>query len=155
MSEENAEVTVETTETVEELQERLRKAEAKIVDMKKSTTPAKEEAPKVETQGFDEDAFEKKYEEKKFFESNPDMVEYKEMLLEKVSKWNSWKEAKLLVENSDSTIAERKKTNSMDISWKPAVWGNKITQEQISKLPPMERAEIYKMQANGEIEVVV
>jgi 2-methylcitrate dehydratase PrpD len=109
MSEENAEVTVETTETVESLKAALSKAEAKIVDMKKSTTPAEKlEEATIAPTGFDDNAFEKKYEEKKFFEANPDMLEYKDKLTEKTALGNSWADAKMLVESSDETIANRK-----------------------------------------------
>ena len=143
MSEENAEVTVETTKTTEELQESLRKAEAKIVEMKKSVTPPERKEEEVaevkteptETKGFDDEAFERKYEEKKFFESNPEMSEYKDKILEKTALGISLNEAKLLVENSDETIANRKVASQMNFTdWDASEWVKTYTQEALYEL---------------------
>jgi hypothetical protein len=89
MSEENAQGSVENTETVETLSEKLRKAEAKIVDMKKSTTQNDNEEDNVvenKSNSFDETTYMRLREEEKFFEANPDMLEYKEKVLAKVAK---------------------------------------------------------------------
>ena len=159
MSEENAVDTVETTETVEELQARLRKAEARIVDMKKSTTPSEnEEDTSVETPTpwFNEDLFEKKYAEKEFFKANPDMAEYKEQLSEYVSKGIDWEKAKKLVELDDPTIANRKVAQQTNFT----SWDNPNTEiytmEQladIGKKNPSKYAKLIEDYKAGKIKV--
>lgn len=157
MSEENAEVTVETTKTAEELQESLRKAEAKIVELKKTTATPKEEPKeevKTETTGFDENTYKKLREEEKFFESNPDMVEYKDKLKEKVAKGYSWKDAKLSVENDDETIANRKAASQMNFTgWEPASTKTTYSMADISKMTPEKRVEVYKLKAAWKVDV--
>ena len=87
MSENNADGTVETPLEVE-LKAKLKKAEAKIVEQKKSTKeevtdePAKEEP----TASMTRDDFDKRYEERKFFENNPDLAEFKESITSYTSK---------------------------------------------------------------------
>lgn len=157
MSTENAEVTVETTETID-WEQRAKKAEAKIVDMKKSVTPKEEstEEVKTETTGFDEEAFERKYEEKKFFEANPDMLEYKDKLAEYTSKGIWFKEAKILVENSDETIANRKVASQINFTSWDTPSSNHYTMEtlaQIWKVNPWKYAEIIADYKKGKVQV--
>ena len=155
MSEENAEVTVETTKTAEELQESLRKAEAKIVELKKATATPKEdpkEEGKTETTGFDENTYKKLREEEKFFESNPDMVEYKDKLQEKIAKGYSWKDAKLSVENDDETIANRKAASQMNFT-KTDSWAEKMTYTlaQLEALPQWEYEKVMDLKSQGKV----
>lgn len=116
MSTENAEVPVETTETID-WEQRARKAEAKIVDMKKSVTP-KEEEPNEEKpqEAMTKDQLEAFYAEKKFFENNPDMMEYKDKITEYTSKGIDFEKAKLLVEADDETIRNRKVASQMNFT---------------------------------------
>ena len=158
MSTENAEGTVENTKTAEELQESLRKAEAKIVELKKSTATPKEEpqeeAPKAETVGFDEEAFEKKYEEKKFFEANPDMLEYKDKLAEYTSKGIWFKEAKLLVENSDETIANRKVASQTNFtSWDVPQAQATYTRADLENMTQSEYNNAKALQEQGKVTI--
>lgn len=154
MAEENAEVTVETTETVESMQAKLAKAEAKIVEMKKSTTPAEPEPVTTETNGFDDAAFERKYDEKKFFEANPNMSEYKEQLTEYVNKGISYDKAKALVELDDPTIANRKvaqKTNFT--SWEAHIQQVTYTMAELWELPQNEYNKVMALKAKGEVNI--
>lgn len=156
MSEENAVDTVETTKTAEELAESLRKAEAKIVELKKTATPAKEESVEVKTETvwFDEEAFERKYEEKKFFESNPDMLEYKDKLAEYTAKGIWWKEAKVLVENSDETIANRKVASQTNFtSWEPAVNTPTYSRQDLEKMSQEEYNKVKDLQEQGKVTI--
>lgn len=156
MSEENAEGTVENTKTAEELQESLRKAEAKIVELKKSTaTPEKpkEEAP-AETTGFDEQAFERKYEEKKFFEANPDMVEYKDKITEYTSKGINFAKAKILVEADDETIKNRKVASQTNFtSWDVPQAQASYTQEQVAQMPIEQRKQVWGQAKAGKVTI--
>lgn len=161
MSAQDAQVGVETTETVETLTAKLEaesqaraKAEAKIVDMKKSTTPAKEVVKEETPTTFDEATFEKKYEEKKFFESNPDMLEYKDKFADYTAKGIGYKEAKILVENSDETIANRKKASQTNFTnWDTPVSMDSYSMEDIAKMSPEERINVYKMRDAWKIQV--
>lgn len=119
MSENVAGGTVETPETEINWEERAKKAEAKIVELKKTpkeTTPEAEPV-KEEPKGMSTDDFNAMYEERKFFENNSELAEHKDTLKDLVSKGNSWEDAKFLLERRDPTIAARQNTNSMDMSW--------------------------------------
>lgn len=155
MSTENAEVTVETTETID-WEQRAKKAEAKIVDMKKSVTPKEEstEEVKTETTGFDEEAFERKYEEKKFFEANPDMLEYKDKLAEYTSKGIWFKEAKILVENSDETIANRKVASQINFtSWDTTQAQATYTRADLENMTQSEYNNVKALQEQGKVKI--
>ena len=159
MSENNAGGAVETTKTAEELQESLRKAEAKIVELKKSNaTPKeepKEEAPKAETTGFDENAYKKLREEEKFFESNPDMSEYKEQLKEKLAKGYTWADAKLSVENNDETYLNRKNAQKANFTnWElPNTEKSSYTQEELKSLPQAQYNKVIEWHKSWKITI--
>ena len=97
MSEEIAEVSVETTEV--DWQERARKAEAKIVELKQS----KQEVPHI-----DDTFLDKKLEERDFFKANPEFQEHREKIVEYTSKGISFETAKAEIERLDPTIVSRK-----------------------------------------------
>ena len=152
---EHAVETVETPKTVEQLSESLRKAEARIVELKTSTTPAeKQEEATMATTGFDENAFEKKYEEKKFFEANPDMLEYKDKLTEKTALGNSWADAKMLVENSDETIANRKIASQANFtSWDaPDLQQTSYTVGDLEKMNQSQYERAVQLQTEGKVK---
>ncbi len=156
----NAAGPVETPKTAEELQTALSKAEAKIVEMKKTATqpePVKEVTPEP-VQSFDDDAFEKKYAEKKFFESNPDMVEYKDKLTEYTSTGLSYEKAKILVETDDATIANRKVASQTNFtSWDvPQAWQTTYTMEEFAEIwrqNPTRYASMLLEAKQGKIKV--
>ena len=109
------------TPTVEDLQARLAKAEWKIVEMKKSNKSTTEETTDISkgettTPNFGADDFDKRYEERKFFETNPDLSEYKEQLNEYVSKGLTFNDAKVLLEKNDQTINNRKTTKQANFT---------------------------------------
>ena len=109
---------------------------------------------KTESVGFDEEAFERKYEEKKFFEANPDMLEYKDKLAEYTSKGIWFKEAKLLVENSDETIANRKVASQTNFtSWDNPQAQATYTQEQVSKMPIEKRKQVWGQAKAGKVTI--
>lgn len=157
MSEENAEGTVENTETVETLSEKLKKAEAKIVDMKRTTTPeVKAEDVVVEnnTSWFDEDAFEKKYAEKKFFETNPEMSEYKEQISDYVAKWISYDKAKALVEIDEPSIRNRKVAQNANFTaWDANYQTNSYTQAELIALPQGEYNRVMALKEKGKVTI--
>lgn len=133
MTDENADGTVETP-TVEELQARLDKAEAKIVDMKKST---KEVEPKVESEDtpkadVDINAI---LDERDYFNANPEMLWYKEQIKAYTSKWLSYAESEQLVKSNDETFKNREKTKAMNITW-GSEWGTKssYTMEELASI---------------------
>ena len=151
MSTENAEVPVETTETID-WEQRAKKAEAKIVDMKKSVTP---EEPKVEETPKPEGNFmtREDYEAEKFFESNPDMVEYKDKITEYTSKGIWFDKAKLLVEADDETIKNRKVASQTNFTSWDAPESTIYTQEQVSKMPIEQRKQIWGQAKAGKVKI--
>jgi len=134
-----ADGTVETP-TVEELQARLTKAEAKIVDLKKNPTT---EAPITETPEpiIDTSKFltRDELEKEKFFTTNSDLKEYEEDLKSYVDKWNSWEDAKFLLERNDPTFWNRAKTNSMNLTnWDSSSEKTTYTREELIWLTDAE-----------------
>ena len=136
MSENTADGTVETP-TVEDLQAKLAKAEAKIVDMKKSSTKepeVKEVTPEttekpVETNNF---MTREDYESEEFFKNNNELKEHKDYILEKVSKGNTWEEAKALLKLKDPTIENREKTKQSNFTyWDVPVDKTTFTEAQL------------------------
>ena len=155
MSENTAEVSVETTETVESLQAKLTKAEAKIVDMKKSTTePSETETTKVEA-GLNTNELEAFYNEKKFFESNPNMSEYKDKLAEYTSKWIDWDKAKALVELDDPTIANRKVAQQANFtSWEaPLTDSTTYSQDDLINMPQAQYERVMELRQKGKVVI--
>ena len=139
MSENNADGTVETTKTAEEYKESLRKAEAKIVELKKSNATAEDKPkgedlkpePEVNTATQD---FDKLYEERKFFENNPDFVESKDAILGYTSKGISYDEAKILVERNDPTYIARQKSKQSNFTSGDEPIGDSYTMEQLAQI---------------------
>ena len=133
MSDNNADGTVETP-SVEDLQAKLLKAEAKIVDMKKSSTPETpevkvEEVKTPETPNF---MTRQDFEAERFFENNKDYTEHKDFILEKVSMGNSFHEAKALAKLKDSTIENRQKTKQSNFTtWEVPIDKQSFTMDQL------------------------
>lgn len=153
MSEEIAEVSVETTETPEAIdwEARAKKAEAKIVDMKKGTQT--QEEPQVGLSKAELEAF---YSEKKFFESNPDMSEYKEKLSEYTSKGLSWEDARILVEKQDPSFENRKVTQKMNFtSWDtPDIGSTSYTQEELKNMPQDVYNRTMELVAQKKVKII-
>jgi len=102
---------IETEDKVIDWEARAKHAEARIQSIRNTSTQDEDEEDNVvenKSNSFDENTYMKLREEEKFFDANPDMLEYKEKVLARVAKWNSFKEAKALVELDDETIANRK-----------------------------------------------
>lgn len=130
----NAGGTVETP-NVEELQERLKKAEAKIVEMKKSSDP-KEAVEEKKEEAVDLD--------KKI----SDMLEAK---FNSLNKKEEYKKAEDIIEANQET------TNSMSISWDENVWGSWfkwVSLSDFDKMTPNQKREYITESANTNWEVV-
>ena len=168
MTNEDAGGTVETP-TIDELTTQLTaekearaKAEAKIVDMKKTskeTTPKTKETTVKEVPEVDTSKFMTKedFEKEKFFESNPELVEHKDTINEYVSKWYSLEDAKVVVISKDSTIQARANTNNSNFTdWMS--WGGTKTYswEDLYKLwqkdPALKRQAMEDIAAGKAIE---
>ena len=159
MSENNADGTVETP-TVEQLQENLRKAEAKIVKLKQSNTtavevtdePAKEEP----TASMTRDDFDKRYEERKFFENNPDLAEFKESITSYTSKWLSFDDAKMIVEKKDPTYLSREKVKQSNFTsgWMPNTDKTSYTQDEISGLSQKQYNKVIELNQAGKVDII-
>lgn len=142
MSEEIAEVSVETTEV--DWQERAKKAEAKIVELKQS----KQEVPQI-----DDTFLDKKLEERDFFKSNPDLNEHRDKILDYTSKGISFEKAKTLVEMDDPTIVSRKVSQHANFTSWEVPMSNAISQEEIAKLPLERRAKVYQDIKAGKVKL--
>lgn len=122
------------TPSVEELQERLKKAEAKIVEMKKSSEQKSEETPsnKQEEEKVDLDK------------------KINELLEAKLKSLNEEKEADKYEVNQD-------KTNSMSMAWEEHIWWNWfkwISLSEFDKMSPIQKREYIQSSTSTNWEVV-
>ena len=119
--------------------ERLDKAEKKLVELKKLI----KEKPQETWDYITKDELEIE----KFITRNPELEEYKEDLNKYKKLWLSLEKAKLLIENDDKTIENRKKTNSMNLTnWEES---SKTTYNK-SDLENMTQSEYNKIMALKE-----
>lgn len=89
------------------------KAEKKVVELKRQL---KEMQSKTTAESNGEYVTKQELEMERFIANNPEMEEYRDELAKYQAKGIALKQAKLLVENDDETIANRKKTNAMNIT---------------------------------------
>jgi len=159
MTNEDAGGTVETP-TIDELTNQLTaekearaKAEAKIVDMKKTSKETKSEVNKetVKSENF---MTREDYAAEEFFKANNDLVEHKETLTELVSKGNSWEDAKFLLERKDPTIANRKIANQTNFTaWEPAnLEKTSFTQDELKGLSQIEYNKVMSLKEQGKVQ---
>lgn len=161
MAEENAVESVETTETID-WEQRARKAEAKIVDMKKSVTPEEKKEETPETPKEEVNAIDLKEQVKKemaldsFIDSNPDFAEKRGDIEKLTSNGLTFDEAKDILIKRDPTFAERQKTNSMSMNWDFSPWITKNTYsaEDLGKLNPDEYKQVYKLKEEWKVKFV-
>ena len=151
----NAGGTVETP-TVESLQAQLQKAEAKIVDLKKSTkeTTTTEETPKTEPIVENNNNYMTRddYAKEEFFRNNPELLEHKDAISEKVSKWYSLDDAKTVLLSQDKTIEARKNTqNSNFTAWSGDYSKSSYTSDDLEKLSQREYNQVMTLQEQGKV----
>lgn len=128
------------------------KAEKKVVELKRQL---KEMQSKTTTESNGEFVTKQELEMERFIATNPEMEEYRDELAKYQAKGISLKQAKLLVENDDETIANRKKTSSMNISRKE--WEadkNTYSQEEVAKMPPEKAQAVWRQAASWKVKVI-
>ena len=127
------------------------KAEKKVVELKRQLKEAQSKTP----DGNSEFVTKQDLEMERFIASNPEMEDYRDELVKYQSKWISLKQAKLLVESDDTTIANRKKTGSMNISRKE--WEadkNTYSQEEVAKMSPEKAQAVWRQAASWKVKVI-
>jgi len=119
----------------------------KIYKLKKSNKE------KVEPNAsFDESSINRILDERKFYETNPDFLEHKEMISDLTSKWVSYEVAKAEVLQKDTTIAERlKTTNSNFTNWDVATNKTNYTIADLEKMSQWEYNKVKELQSKGEV----
>ena len=123
MSDTNVGGTTETPDVID-WEARAKKAEAKIVSDRKAnedqTIPETiPEVKEVQTNTF---MTRDDYQAEEFFKNNADLSEHKDYIMEKVSKGNSFDEAKALAKLKDPTIENRKKAKQANFTaWETPV----------------------------------
>lgn len=109
--------------------EQLYKAQHKIIQEKK----AKKELPT--SNWLDDEQFAKLYQEQKFFEENPDMLEHKDKIKEYTSKDLTHKQAmKLVIEENPDIINRQTIQKSNFTAWSPDIWKTSFTKEDLSNM---------------------
>jgi len=155
MSENIADGTVETL-SVEELQAKLNKAEAKIVDLKQSTSATTPETLEESNQVIDTSNLYTKEDKARdtFFDWNSNLVEYEKDLKQYVDKGNSWEDAKFLLERNDATFWNRAKTNSMNLTnWDSSSTKTSYTVSELETMTQSEYNSFKELQADGKVTI--
>ena len=159
----NAGGTVETP-TVESLQAQLveanaakAKAEAKIVDLKKSTkeTTTTQEIPKtepvVDTPNY---MTREDFEKEKFFEANSELADHKDKINEYVSKGYSLQDAKTVLLSQDETISARKATqNSNFTAWTPDFTRTEYNISDLESMSQVQYEQVMKAKEEGKVVI--
>lgn len=116
--------------------ERLDKAEKKLVEQKKAL---KEKEKQAEASNWSAYITKEELAIERFIDKNPDMEDYRDELVKYINRGNTLTEAKLLIENSDKTIANRKKTDAMNITHSDKAGGrSSYTADELEKMPQKE-----------------
>lgn len=121
--------------------ERLEKAEKKLVELKKAQKIEKVSNPS----SLDQNEVKKILKEEKFYDSNPDFVEYKEEISKYVSKGLDIEEAALLVKERDESFKNKAKQKEMSITGWEAL--SSKTSFSIAELEKMSQSEYNKAMA--------
>ena len=116
------------------------KAEKKVVELKRQL---KEMQSKTTAESNGEYVTKQELEMERFIANNPEMEEYRDELAKYQAKGIALKQAKLLVENDDETIANRKKTNAMNIT--RADWKTEKTTYTRKELEDMSQSEYNRV----------
>ncbi len=138
-----------TVEDYKKLEERLKKAESRLVEYKKKEKSTKSEEKPTGDYITKEDLL-----LEKFIDKNPELEDYKDDFLKYVKRGNNYEEAKLLVLNSDKAIENKKKINSMNITYSDtSPKRSEFTQDEVAKLPQNEAAKLWEMAYAGKIRI--
>lgn len=101
-------------------EERAKKAEAKIVDLKKSSkevTEQKEETPEAPKEALDESSIQRILATEKYLDANPELRDHKELFNKLTSSGELTEDgAKAAILAQNPEIVNRQKTNSMSIT---------------------------------------
>jgi len=133
----DAEVTYEQAMAWKKEADGLKKAEQAVVKLKKQLKD-KSEVKEIDTSKY---ITKDEAELDRFLIKNPDLEDYKEDLSTYVAKWLSLKQAGKLVESDDKTIANRKKTNSLNLTDWESGWKSSFS---VSELEKMKQADYNK-----------
>lgn len=124
---------------------RREKAEKTLVELKKQL----KEQPKTTWEYITKDELEIE----KFITKNPDLEQYKEDLNKYKKMWISLEKAKLLIENDDKTIENRKKTNSMNITEWETTWKTTYDYKELAKMSQTEYNKIKDLEAKWKVVI--
>lgn len=140
----------------EELAELVMKASSWVIRYKEKIKELKTQTQEEPQAGLSKAELEAFYSEKKFFESNPDMSEYKEKLSEYTSKGLSWDDARVLVEKQDPSFENRKVTQKMNFtSWDtPDIGSTSYTQEELKNMPQDVYNRTMELVAQKKVKII-
>lgn len=125
------------------------KAEKRLVELKKELKELKSQ--KQNQEGIMTKA---EYAMEKFMDKNPELEEYREDFEKFVKKGNSLEEAKILVLNSDKSIENRKKLESMSITdgdGNPTK--STITRKELETMSQEEYNKTRELMKSGKIKI--
>lgn len=146
MSEEFADGTVETPNEEVNWEERAKKAEAKIVELKKTpkeVEPTGKKETEIQKENFDESIIDAMLERKDFIKSNPELVWFEDRLKELTSSGFTLQEAKWAILAGNPELANRQKTNSMSMTWEAFSSDKTVyTQDELVKIAK-ENQQLY------------
>lgn len=130
--------------------EQLYKAQHKIVEQKK----AKKIEQNTPNEWLSREQLEKFYEEKKFFETNPNMLEYKDQLNDFTSKGLSFEQAKKLVIDWNPDIVARQQAQQSNFTdWTPNLTKNTYSMSELANLWQKEYNKVMKLREQWKINI--
>ena len=102
------------------------------------------------------DDFDKRYEERKFFENNPDLAEFKESITSYTSKWLSFDDAKMIVEKKDPTYLSREKVKQSNFTsgWMPNTDKTSYTYDELSGLSQKQYNKVIELNQAGKVDII-
>ena len=89
----------------------------------------------------------------KFIVKNPDLEDYKDELNKYVKMWFSLDKAKLLVENDDKTIENRRKSNSLNLTTWETTWKKTYTTDDLEKMSQSDYNRIMDLKDKWKVTI--
>lgn len=135
-----------TVEDYRQLQERLKKAEKKLVEFKK--------AKKTSELKDSEDLIEAKLIERDFYRDNPEFKDYREEVSSYVKKWLSYDEAASLVKTKDPSFGNKDKAKSMSVAGgESGATKSVYTSAELVKMSQKEYNAVKALEIAGKVRI--
>ena len=94
------------------------------------------------------------YKKEEFFKNNPELLEHKDAINEKVSNWYSLEDARTVTLAKDPTIEARKNTqNSNFTTWTPDFTRTEYNISDLENMPQAQYEQVMKAQEEWKVVI--